>query len=284
MTSATAHRVLITEDPFVESPEAAQRGWSARAHWPAQWIGPAEPAAPPFVAGYRLRVSLEAATTCRVHVSADERYELYLDGECVGRGPDRGELDYWYFQSFDLSLEPGEHWLAARVWSLGENAPYAQVSQAHGFLLAAQGRPELTTGSGDWQAAVLPGHAWRPKGAAWGCGDKLELDGRVYPWGWQQGRDATGVQWAPAAVAEQAFARRFANDMPPNRMLVPSILPPQWEAPYTGGTIRLVADFPGGDTHAIPVRAADSLPTEVEQWQALLGGSPLTVPAGTKRR
>jgi alpha-L-rhamnosidase len=286
-SSAGARRALLTEDPFVESAGAAQRSWSYRAHWPAQWISVVDEPAPPLVAGYRLFVRVDEAMTCRIHVSADERYVLHLDGECVGRGPDRGDLEHWTFQSFDLSLDAGEHWLAARVWTIGDNAPYAQHSLRHGFLLAAEGRPDFTTGTGDWRAAVLPGHGAVAKGAAWGCGDKLELDGRAYPWGWQQGQDR--LQWAPAPVTQPAVARRYANDMAPNRMLVPSILAPQWEAPWEGATVRLVTEFPGGETHAIPVHAAASIPAEVEQWQALLTGAPLTgapltVAAGSKRR
>lgn len=277
-----ASRVLLTEDPFVESPEAARRGWHARAHWPAAWITLAGEPETPLVAGYRLRVDTDTAMTCRVHVSADERYELYIDGECVGRGPDRGDLEHWTFQSFDLSLGAGGHWLSARVWSLGDDAPYAQLSLGHGFLLAAEGRGDLTTGTGAWEAALLPGHRSLYRGVAWGCGEKLEIDGRAYPWGWQQGEDR--LEWAPARKAQQAFARRYANDMPPNRMLVPSILPAQWEAAYTGGIVRLVTAFPGGDTHAIPLQASASNDAEVKQWQALLGGTPLTLAADTKRR
>jgi alpha-L-rhamnosidase len=274
--------VLVPEDPFVETAEAARRGWSDRAHWPAHWISVEPEPGPPFVAGYRCRFASEAETAVRLHVSADERYELYVDGVLVGRGPDRGDLEHWTFQSYDLTLGGGNHWVAARVWTLAEVAPFAQFSLRHGFLLAAEGRPDLSTGSGPWEAAVLPGHTAIYRSVAWGCGDKLELDGRRYPWGWQQGGD--GLTWEPALTVQPAFARRFANDMPANRMLVPSILPPQWEAPFHGGVVRLVSAFPGGETHAIPVRAADSIVEEAEGWQALLGGSPLTVPAGTNRR
>ena len=293
-STSTARRVLIDRDPFVLGPEADSAGtprpaWHAKAHWPARWIGLEQPPAMPFVAGYRLAFDVDEAATgpLRIHVSADERYELYLDGERIGRGPDRGDLDHWNFETYDLSLPAGRHWLAARVWSIGEEAPYAQLTLAHAFLLAAEGRDDLTTGSGDWQAALLPGHRFLDRGVAWGCGLKLELDGREYPWGWPTGDDPLG--WAPAADAGQAFSRRFANDMPPSRMLVPTILPPQREAPATGATVRLVADFPGGDTHTLPIRTADSITAEQDGWQQLLdggsgAGTPVVVPAHTNRR
>ncbi|HET6740946.1 MAG TPA: hypothetical protein VFH76_18500, partial [Kribbella sp.] len=72
------------------------------------------------VAGFRLRVECAAAAEVVAHVSADERYELWLDGELVGRGPSRGEVGHWSYESHRLRLAAGAHWLAARVWSLGD--------------------------------------------------------------------------------------------------------------------------------------------------------------------
>lgn len=238
---------------------------------------------PPFVAGYRLTFRVDEPTTVRLHVSADERYELLLDGQRIGRGPDRCDQDHWTFASYDCELSAGEHRLAARVWTLGEGAPFAQFSVAHGFLLAAEGRPELDTGTGNWEAALLPGHGVQERGVAWGCGLKSDVDGRKFPWGWAEGTDS--LSWTPAEIGEAASAREYANDIPPAQLLVPAILPEQWSEPFPGGTIRLVAEYPGGESaHEIPVRAADSLADEVKQWQALLGGSPLTVPPQTHRR
>jgi hypothetical protein len=218
----------------------------------------------------------------RLHVSADERYELLLDGQRIGRGPDRGDPDHWTFASYDCELAAGTHLLAARVWTIGAVAPFAQLSVAHGFLLAAQDRPELDTGTADWEAALLPGHGFQPNGVAWGCGWKSDMDGREFPWGWEEGKD--GLQWTPAEIGDRASAREFANDIPPAQLLIPAILPEQWSAPFGGGTVRLVAEYSGGNTHELPVRAADSIPAEVAQWQALLAGQPVTVPPRTHRR
>jgi len=235
------------------------------------------------VAGYRLAFQVERPTTLRLHVSADERYELLVDGERIGRGPDRGDPDHWTFISYDVDLPAGEHWIAGRVWSLGAGAPIAQLTLAHGFLLAAEARSELDTGTGAWEAAVLPGLGFLPLGVAWGCGLKTDLDGTAFPWGWAEGTD--DLAWSPATVGDRASSRWFANDIPPAQLLVPAILPEQWSAPFDGGRVRLVADYPGGGrTHDLPVREADSIAAETGQWQALLSGQPLRVPAHTRRR
>src|SRR5690606_30497077 len=93
----------------------------------------------PIVAAYRLRFTLDAAARVRAHVSADERYELFLDGARIGRGSERGSPDLWFFETYDLDLAPGEHTLVAQVWSLGALGPEAQMSVRHGFLFAPEG-------------------------------------------------------------------------------------------------------------------------------------------------
>jgi hypothetical protein len=47
---------------------------------------------------------LDASATVRIHVSADERYELWLDGVREGRGSERGDARNWFFESYDLAL------------------------------------------------------------------------------------------------------------------------------------------------------------------------------------
>ena len=80
-----ARRILIESLPF-DNRYDPNAPWEGSQGWPCRWIGLPE-ARPPFVAAYRLGFRLEEATGLRVHVSADERYELFLDGERIGRGP-----------------------------------------------------------------------------------------------------------------------------------------------------------------------------------------------------
>lgn len=89
---------------------------------------------------FRLSFAVDQPRTIRIHVSADERYELYLDGERIGRGPERGDRLNWFFETYDLSLEVGEHTIVARSWWLSEfgPAPFAQLTVQPGFVLAAE--------------------------------------------------------------------------------------------------------------------------------------------------
>ncbi|MFA7345233.1 MAG: hypothetical protein WC003_13095 [Terrimicrobiaceae bacterium] len=62
---------------------------------------------------------------------------MFLDGRRIGLGPERGNRENWFFETYDLPLAAGDHRLVARVTALGDIAPFAQISVAHGFLLAA---------------------------------------------------------------------------------------------------------------------------------------------------
>ena len=61
--------------------------------------------------------------TLTIHVSADERYELFLDGERISRGPDRSDVEHWAYASYRIKLSPGRHELTAFVWTLPFNWP-----------------------------------------------------------------------------------------------------------------------------------------------------------------
>ena len=53
----------------------------------------------------RFRKQFEtAASPVRIHVSADERFELFLDGNRIARGPDRSDVEHWAYATYDLRL------------------------------------------------------------------------------------------------------------------------------------------------------------------------------------
>ena len=103
--------------------------------WPYRWIYGADLGQPPFAVAYRRKFVVAGEQTIRVHVSADERYELFLDGKFIGRGSERGDQTNWYYETYDLQLAQGEHTIVAKVWSLGPMAPFAQMSVKHGLSL-----------------------------------------------------------------------------------------------------------------------------------------------------
>jgi hypothetical protein len=107
--------------------------------WPAKWITvPGEPSNDYGVYLFRKTFSLKSVpASFVVHVSADNRYKLYVNEKLVSLGPARGDLYYWNYETTDLApyLVPGTNIIAARVWNEGILRPEAQISWRTGFIL-----------------------------------------------------------------------------------------------------------------------------------------------------
>ena len=100
--------------------------------WPAKWIVAENRSNSDYgVYFYRKSFDLsEAPESFLVHVSADCRYKLYVNGEFVSEGPAAGDFFQWNFESVDLApfLVAGSNQIAALVWNEGEDRPEYQIS------------------------------------------------------------------------------------------------------------------------------------------------------------
>ena len=109
-----------------------------------------------------------------VHVSADNRYELYVNGEFVCLGPAWGDLLHWRFESVDIAshLKAGKNVVAARVVNFGSHRAVSQFSYKTGFLMQGNGEPEnvVNTNLENWK--VTKSEAYRP----------ISIDWRVFPY------------------------------------------------------------------------------------------------------
>lgn len=265
------------------SPFHAKTDWERQETWNAAWVHCPAATTPPLVTAYRLRFSLDHDQTARLHVTADERYELYLDGERIGRGSERGNIEHWFYETYELRLTAGKHVLAARVWSLGDYAPLAQFSVRPGFLLAAESGlgDVLNTGIAPWEALLMDGYTIQPPVYVWGLSAPITVDGQAFPWGWQRGE---GDGWQPVMVDEKAASVIQQFGIAPLRYLRHGTLPQMMERKFSGGKVRHVAAT-GGDWVKTPVRVADHLSAEEAGWQGVWDGtSGLTIPARTNRR
>lgn len=123
---------------------------------------------------FSLSFAVSASETLRFHVSADQRFQLQLDGQDITYGPDRSDLTHWNVTTCEVPLCKGAHRIEARVWWIQGtpatirsgvadlakppiNPPMAQISWRPGFLFAAEGALAeiLNTGCGDWQVEDL---------------------------------------------------------------------------------------------------------------------------------
>ncbi|MCX8052424.1 MAG: alpha-L-rhamnosidase [Armatimonadetes bacterium] len=275
-------RVRISEDPFVELDRG--KSWIERGTWPCKWICHPDAGQPPFVTAYRKRFSIAKETKIRIHVSADERYDLYLDGTRIGCGPERGDRENWFYESYDLDLKPGDHTIVARTWSLGPMAPYAQMSVQPGFILA----PDmdfvelLGTGVTEWQVTKLEGYQFVEPAPAWGTGANLVIDGARFSWNFERGE---GEGWLPAQPLHEGANALIRNEVMPVHLLRPATLPPMIEQEVVTGSVRFVSEPPSEETHSIPIRSQDNLESEIGNWNLIIRSKgSITIPPNTIRR
>jgi alpha-L-rhamnosidase len=253
----------------------------------ARWIAP--PGMPPDSFGvFHARRALDlAAKPSRfiVHVSADNRYRLYVNGTQVSSGPQRSDASHWRYETVDLApyLAAGPNVIAAVVWNWGPHHPVAQHSVRTAFLLQADSPNEASanTGSG-WKLLRDSAYdearvSYNDVRAYYAAAQGERVDGSRYPWGWER-REFDDSRWytisapASAAAAEPAVVGAVHLHAIPGRggfgdasgwQLEPRDIPAMEETP-----IRFAA-----------VREATGVP----QSEAFIRGTgDLVVPAGSR--
>ena len=257
--------------------------------WAARWIHPPDDPAVPLWA-FRLAVEIEKTLETTVYLSADERFQLFVDGKRVARGPERGCPSHWYYDAYQLRLPAGRHSIVALVSTLARQAPCAQMSVAKGWLFAPTDPPAhecLGTGKADWQVAPVPGIelVHRLNGGNF-LGGQYAFDGRHFPWGIEAGASAEGT-WRTPHTGCPARSDNNPWQFHDRPFLRPAPLPAQRSRPWGKGQVLCVTDEgPAPDRRgARTVDPVKDLPHEHERWQDLLRGkSEVSLSAGTRRR
>lgn len=206
----------------------------------AKWITAfGAPDHAPQVLSFRKVIHFDALPTrYLVHVSADNRFVLYVNGTRVGDGPARGDRRHWRYETFNLRpfLRRGENIIAARVWNFGDQSPTAQISVRTGFLLWVDSgvRPNLSTNA-SWSAELVPG--WGPhfEGFPATSGEIIHAKGLDPRW------DVLPVMhhWPPAlAIMNSVLASDVSGSLLDyNWHLVPDPLPPMEYTPISPGRV-----------------------------------------------
>jgi hypothetical protein len=225
---------------------------AADANWTASWIThPAIPLREPAVVHFRRDFRLPARPDhFIVHVSADNRFILYVNGARVGDGPARGDLSHWRYETFDLAahLKDGDNVIAATVWNFGIYAPIAQISDRTAFVLQGEGdqaRP-VSTPNG-WLVEIEHGQSPIPRKAegSWeymACGPGELLDASAYDWEWSAAKPGPRGAWVkPASPMRESIypttgkAALRGTQLDNYWQLVPDMLPAMEFAPTAAG-------------------------------------------------
>ena len=237
-----------------------------RTDWTANWIShPTAPLREPGVFHFRKIVSLEIRPErFIVHVSADNRFILFVNGHRVGEGPARSDLHHWNYETFDLApfLAAGRNVIAANVWEFGIYAPLAQFTDRLAFLMEGNSKAEsIVNTDKSWDVEQESGHTatramsdgmWNYY--AGGPGERI--DGTLYDWNWMDASTDSG-HWVKAgfAIRESIYPEgsRPLTVGDSNWWVEPNPLPPMEYSEVPSG--RVVRSSLPGET-AFPSSAA----------------------------
>ena len=170
----------------------------------ANWIWLAsDPLERNVLGQFRREFTLETPPAqAHLHLSADSRYLLHVNGERLGYGPARAYHYHYEYDTYDLTpyLQPGVNVIAVEVSHWGEGNFYHMLGRA-GLLaqLDLDGQPHLISDS-TWKAKRSFAHRQRVPRIACQASWEEQVDARLADVGWtESGFDDSN--WEVATVA-----------------------------------------------------------------------------------
>lgn len=202
--------------------------------WSAMWIEC--PGAAPKDYGvfyYRKDVELTAVPAAyKIHITADQRYKLFVNGTLVSVGPARGLDDrHWNYASIDLApyLKAGKNVVAAQVWNMGKYTPQSEMTVHGGLLIMGEGEAKALTTDNTWKViqdeSYSPLDVQLPGFYAVDASDQVDMNKCVKGW---LDADANLSAWQdakPFALAMPKDTNCGTGGYDGNHLLQPSILP-----------------------------------------------------------
>ena len=131
--------------------------------WNSDWIAaPGDPGTGYGVYYFRKSIDLvNKPASFVIHVSADNRYKLYVNGTLVSLGPTRGDTFNWNYETVDIApyLTTGKNIVAAIVWNEAQYKPVAQITTRTGFILQGNSAAEdILNTNKSWKVIKDNGH------------------------------------------------------------------------------------------------------------------------------
>ena len=226
--------VLLLVCPF------SLRTFAEEVRWKAQWI--MHPTVQPqehAVIIFRKSFDLPSKpASFIIHLSADNHYRLFVNGQYILRGPARGDLANWFYETVDIAgfLRPGKNAVAAEVINWGPKRSFTIFSQMTSFILQGDTESEkmVNTEGGAWKC--FHNKAITAKNIDW-MNDRSTIDfglyvgnptdsvrAELYPWGWER-NEFDDSSWLTAKWGDIAGGResQFAGGIlySGGKMLVP---------------------------------------------------------------
>ncbi len=192
-----------------------------------------------------------------VHLSADNRYKLFVNEIQVGFGPAKGDIDHWFFDTYNIAdfLKKGENTIAVKVWNYGSHRPVSFTGSGTRFLCQGDGGEEqILNTPGKWKVFQdqstspepinrneIGGYIVVPPGDVFNCA--------LNQWGWTS-LEFDDSNWEKPEIIEGASPRGVGGKI--DHALVPRLIPAMKYSKTASPGIRLI-DGTVPDIDGIPL-------------------------------
>lgn len=197
-----------------------------RATWAAAWITHPSIALSEFaVVHFRRSFSLTSKpSSFIIHVSADNRYRLFVNGKEVCEGPQRSDLWHWRYATVDIApyLQVGENIIASQVMNWGQQRAISQFSHQTAFLLQGHSEKEALVNTGETTWKTFHNTAFTPVEVGWknrkhvrgyyAANPTDSIVAEKYPWEWET-LSFDDSAWVDAQFLDKAFTREVRRSM-----------------------------------------------------------------------
>lgn len=211
--------------------------------WKAKWIGPTENSQDYGVYHFRKTFSIPTKPgEFKIHISADNRCKLFINGQLCFIGPTRGDTYHWNYETIDIApyLQSGNNTIAALVWNFGSHKPLAQQSIRTGLIIQGDTEKEnIVNTNSHWKFYHNKSYSpLKPEltyvyyvGAP---GDQVDFN--LFPQGWQH-PEFNDTTWKQASEIGTGLPKGVF-DWSLSWMLVPSTLPQMERTLQRFNTVR----------------------------------------------
>lgn len=210
----TGFSLVIAQESTVTVNQDGKEFSQLKHTWEANWI--THPNKPTFEAGcFLFRKSFQLQKVPKefvIHVSADNRYKLYVNGTYIVSGPSSGDINHHRYETLNISeyLKQGENVIAAKVVNFGEYKKVATESVQTAFILQNENQDIVNLNTGidnGWKVLADEGFNVIPFAFsnesvigyyAAGPGERLVTE--KHPWGWKNA-NFNDAEWSTPRLA-----------------------------------------------------------------------------------
>lgn len=246
--------------------------------WNAYWIwsSDAKPATNVMLLARKQFRLAAVPGTARLYITADTRYQLFINGRFVNRGPARCSPDHQSFDALEVApyLRSGANQLAVRIHHTGLGRSYHQPARP-GLLAQLEVDGQVIGTDASWKVRLDP--AWNresPRINGWHDGYTDMIDFREYLRGWTMpGYDDSRWQSACGLLRTQGWPEVQAD-------ATPVAVTPPWVSltprgiPYlVENRIRAERLTQSGVLNRLPVLPLPPLGAEQTEPRSVLGAA-----------